>query len=255
MRVAGVDGCPGGWVVVVREEGRVVHTGRITHLTALTDRPDAPAVIAIDMPIGLPARTGAKGRAPERLVRPLLGMRQSSVFSIPARAAVEAGVMQDGVAEGMDEAARYRAACALARATSDTGKAVAKQGFHIFPKIMEIDALLRARPDLVPRVFESHPELCFWAMNGCRAVPLAKKVKGRPHEEGLAFRRKLLIEQGFPDDAISAERARALKVGPDDLVDAAATAWAAGRIARGEAESYPSPPERDAYGLPIAIWV
>jgi predicted RNase H-like nuclease len=28
----------------------------------------------------------------------------------------------------------------------------------------------------------------------------------------------------------------------------------AGRIARGEAMSFPSPPGRDSYGIPIAIW-
>ena len=48
------------------------------------------AAIAIDMPIGLPDRIDGSGRAAERAVRPLLGARQSSVFTIPARAAIEA---------------------------------------------------------------------------------------------------------------------------------------------------------------------
>ena len=49
---------------------------------------DAPgeAAIAVDMPIGLPDRTGAGGRGPEALVRRHLGARQSSVFAIPSRA-------------------------------------------------------------------------------------------------------------------------------------------------------------------------
>ena len=41
-----------------------------------------------------------------------------------------------------------------------------------------------------------------------------------------------------------------------DVIDAAAVAWCALRIAGGgEAFSMPSPPERDAAGRPVAIWV
>jgi predicted RNase H-like nuclease len=39
-----------------------------------------------------------------------------------------------------------------------------------------------------------------------------------------------------------------------DLIDACAAAWTAIRVARREAVSFPDPPERDAFGLPIAIW-
>jgi predicted RNase H-like nuclease len=40
----------------------------------------------------------------------------------------------------------------------------------------------------------------------------------------------------------------------DDVLDAAAAAWSAQRIARGEAKSLPSPPEEDERGREIAIW-
>jgi predicted RNase H-like nuclease len=56
--------------------------------TALLQSLADDAVIAVDMPIGLPDFTARGGRGPETLVRPLLGERQSSVFSIPSRAAV-----------------------------------------------------------------------------------------------------------------------------------------------------------------------
>ncbi|WP_246658873.1 DUF429 domain-containing protein [Mesorhizobium sp. J18] len=39
-------------------------------------------MLAVDMPIGLPERTGKGGRGPENLVRLHLDERQSSVFSI-----------------------------------------------------------------------------------------------------------------------------------------------------------------------------
>jgi len=40
----------------------------------------------------------------------------------------------------------------------------------------------------------------------------------------------------------------------DDVVDAAVVAWSATRIARGEAQSLPEPPEHDSDGRPVAIW-
>jgi len=249
MSVAGLDGCRGGWVAVLVDGDLARATAiRIDTLAELFERTEPLHVVAIDMPIGLPERIGLTGRAPERLVRPLLGGRQSSVFSIPSRAAVYAGVD-----ESIPEDERYRHCCAIARETSDGGKAVAKQGFHIFPKIVEIDRLLGARPELVPRVHECHPEVAFWAMNGRAPLSEPKKVQNKPYGPGIELRRKLLHAQGFVETLTDAATAKALKVGHDDLIDACATAWSAGRVSRGEALSFPDPPERDAHGLPIAI--
>ncbi|MBB3771075.1 putative RNase H-like nuclease [Angulomicrobium tetraedrale] len=249
MRVAGADGCKGGWAVVIVEPDGTARAERVSRLADLFDRPLHPDILAVDMPIGLPERIEAKGRAPERLVRPLLGGRQSSVFSIPSRAAVHAGV--DAT---VPEPERYRHACATARATSTPPRAVAKQGFAIFPKIMEIDRWLRDNPALRPHVHECHPEVSFWAMNGGAPLDTPKKVKNAAHKPGLALRRALLQAAGFPPDPLAPFAARAIGVGEDDLIDACAAAWTAGRIARGEAVSFPSPPEEDAHGLPIAIW-
>ena len=40
---------------------------------------------------------------------------------------------------------------------------------------------------------------------------------------------------------------------PDDILDAAAVAWSAHRMATGAAQSHPSPPEENN-GVRIAIW-
>lgn len=237
--VAGVDGCPAGWVAAFLAEDLSVFTLRVVpRLAAVVDAAEAPAVIAVDMPIGLPDRVGPGGRAPERLVRPLLGARQSSVFSVPARAAVEAS--------------DYPAACAAALATSEPPRKVAKQCFHLFPKMLEVDALLRARPELIGRVYESHPELAFWRLNQESALPLPKKVKSRPNPPGLDYRRDLLRGAGLPPGLVEAPVPRG--AGPDDVLDACAVAVTALRILRGQARSFPAPPERDEKGLPIAIW-
>ncbi|WP_341989224.1 DUF429 domain-containing protein [Azorhizobium sp. AG788] len=245
--VIGLDGCPGGWVGARWDGGSGLVLERYGNLTAVFAGPTAWLQAAVDMPIGLPEMAGPRGRAPERLVRPLLGMRQSSVFSVPSRAAVEAGGDADG-----DDATRYQAACRIARATSEPPRAISKQAFNIFPKILEADALLRSRPGLP--LAECHPEVSFWAMNGRKPLALPKKVKSTPSPEGMALRIALLAAQGMPVASLTPAQARRLRVGLDDLVDACACAWTALRIARGTAEAFPDPPETDKHGLPVAIW-
>ncbi|WP_319799659.1 serine/threonine dehydratase [Microvirga rosea] len=240
MWIAGVDGCPAGWIAVLAHRDRpsepVVRI--VGHIADLVDAPERPAVIAVDMPMGLPDRIHGSGRSPEQLIRGLLGARQSSVFAIPSRRAVEAR--------------EYRVACALALETSDPPRKVSKQGFHLFPKIREIDILLRQRPELAGRLWEVHPELAFWAMNGDRALTEPKKVKGTPYPPGLTLRRDLLVKAGLPPDLVAARQPRGAAA--DDLLDALAGLAVALDIARGGGRCFPDPPERDAHGLPVAIW-
>jgi predicted RNase H-like nuclease len=241
MWVAGVDGCRAGWIAVLMrpDNPRTHRIMTAPTLAGIIDAPEEPAIIAVDMPIGLPDRTSGSGRLPEQLIRPLLGQRQSSVFAIPSRQAVEAG--------------DYGEACTIAAATSDPPRKVSRQGFAIFPKIREIDALLRARRDLVSRVYEVHPELAFWALNGRKALDRPKKVKGTPFEAGMALRRDLLTGSGLlPDALIHAPPPRG--AAQDDLLDALAGLTVALDLARGGGQSFPDPPGRDAHGLPVAIW-
>jgi predicted RNase H-like nuclease len=235
--LAGIDGCPAGWIAafVRADEVRVRVVPRFADVLAA---PEAPAVIAVDMPIGLPERAGPGGRAAERAVRPLLGERQSSVFSVPSRAAIAAET--------------YGEACAIALATSEPARKVSRQLFMLAPKIREVDAALRADATLAQRVFEVHPEVAFWRLNGDMALSEPKKVKSRPYDAGLALRRKLLIGAGLPPAAVEASPPKG--AGPDDLIDALACAAIARRIHAGEARPFPDPPERDASGLTMAIW-
>jgi threonine dehydratase len=241
MWVAGVDGCRAGWIAVFMraDDPRTHRIVTAPTIAGIVDAPEGPAIVAVDMPIGLPDRTSGSGRPPEQLIRPLLGQRQSSVFAIPSRQAVEAG--------------DYGEACTIAAATSDPPRKVSRQGFAIFPKIREIDALLRARPDLVPRIHEVHPELAFWSLNGRKALDRPKKVKGTPFEDGMALRRDLLMRSGLlPDELIHAPPPRG--AARDDLLDALAGLTVALDLARGGGQPFPDPPGRDAHGLPVAIW-
>jgi predicted RNase H-like nuclease len=210
----------------------------IPRFAEILEARENPSVIAVDIPIGLSERTGYGGRAAENAVRPLLGARQSAVFSVPSRAALAA---ED-----------YRSACTIALATSDPPRKISKQLFMIAPKIREVDACLRNDAAAAARVFEVHPEAAFWRLNGQHALAEPKKVRGKPYEPGLALRRKLLVVAGLPRHIV--EGGPPPGAAPDDLLDALACAAIARRIHAGLAKPFPDPPPLDSYGLPMAIW-
>src|SRR3954467_2257087 len=148
---AGVDGCRAGWVAAFAPAvGGDVRVRIVARFADVLAAPEAPSVVAVDIPIGLPERAGPGGRAAENSVRPLLGARQSSVFSVPSRAAIYA--------------ADYGEACRIAGGTSEPPRKVSKQLFNIAAKIREVDECLRGSANTAARVFEVHPELAFWRL-------------------------------------------------------------------------------------------
>lgn len=250
----GVDGCPKGWVAASMRVDGVggVNVRMVPRFTDLAEDENGarPAAIAVDMPIGLPARIVGAGRGPEQAVRPLLGARKSSVFSIPSRDAVmaETGPFADGKAI----AAAHQRVCAVARATSSPPKGISRQSFHILDKIQEVDAALRADSQLAAVTIEVHPEVAFWRMNKGVALLHGKKIKGRTNPAGLTERRELLLAAGLPEQAVMARPPRG--AGYDDLIDALAGLCIAIRHHQGLTQPFPDPLECDEYGLPVAIW-
>ncbi|MEE8628560.1 MULTISPECIES: DUF429 domain-containing protein [Methylobacterium] len=232
--VAGVDGCPGGWVAVFGpSDGHDLEKIRarvLPSLEAICDAPEAPAIVAVDIPIGLPDRVGPGGRTAEVLVRALLGPRRASVFPTSARSVVYAP--------------DYTAAIALSRRPETQPFAPSPPAQAIFPRIREADGLLRARTELQARVYEVHPELAFQGLNGGTPLPEPKRKPA-----GAALRRDLLARAGLPADLPVPKGAK-----PDDLLDALAALAVARAIAKGRGVPYPDPPERDAHGLTAAIW-
>jgi predicted RNase H-like nuclease len=241
---AGVDGCKGGWIAVWRDAGQAPQTAVFGRFQEILDFLPADTFVTVDMPIGLPEQGTQGGRVAEQAARPLLALRSSSVFSMPSRKAVYAE--RPPFPRGTYRQARGRA-LEVARATSTVSKGFPIPSFGIFPKIQEIDTLLRAASVLSDRVFESHPEVAFREMNGKLEMQHGKMV-GVGQDE----RRAILSSYGFPASFLMSRAFSKAKV--DDFLDACAMLVVAERIARGEAVSYPSPPGRDSFGLPIAIW-
>lgn len=238
--VCGVDGCRAGWMVVMHplDAPSRATVSIVATFADILSCAETPAMIAVDIPIGLPERSGLGGRLCDSAARVPLGDRRSSVFSVPARAAV---------AEH-----EYAAACRQAAQFSDPSRKVSKQAFNLFAKIREVDALMT--PALQARVVECHPELAFWRLNGRRPLDQPKKVKSQPHGPGLDLRRQLLHEAGYPRDVVQQAAFRSRDAGEDDVIDAFANAAAAAAILRGEAFRVPDTPPVDGKGLRMEIW-
>src|SRR5215813_10173313 len=86
---AGVDGCRAGWLLALaRARDGEVRLRVVPRFAEVIAAPEAPSVIAVDIPIGLPEQAGHGGRRTDNMVRPFLGARRSLVFSVPSRRAV-----------------------------------------------------------------------------------------------------------------------------------------------------------------------
>src|SRR5262249_57827971 len=83
---AGVDGCRAGWVVAfLRPQSGEVRLRVVPCFAEVITAPETPAIIAVDIPIGLPERAVRGGRAPGNPGRPLLPARPASgvLLSLP----------------------------------------------------------------------------------------------------------------------------------------------------------------------------
>ena len=203
-QVVGCDVARGTWVAVVLQDGSFSGALVAGSLRAVAERCATARVIAVDIPIGLPE---SWPRPADLQARERVGPRRSSVFLTPVRAAVEA-----------DD---YRAAVAASEAA--TGKGISRQAHGLSRMILDAEPVAAADE----RIHEAHPEVSFAAMAG------AHLAEPKGSWNGLALRLALLREQGIELPAHAGEAGR---VRPDDLVDAAAVAWTAGRIASGTAE-------------------
>ncbi len=226
-RVLGVDACPAGWVGIVTAPG-VLEAHVAPDIGALVSRVSADGLlhaVAIDIPLGLPDRTE---RRADRLARERLGPRRSSVFMTPPRAVLEEN--------------DHAAAVVLARAL--TGKGVSRQAHGLRTRVLEVDAF-RRRTDLT--VIETHPEVSFAEMAGAPLRSAKKTWAGSEERRALLAAREIA-----PVGDLGTAGAR---VGVDDVLDAAAAAWTAGRYADDAARPLPDPPEIHSDGIPAAIWV
>ncbi len=233
MVAVGVDACPGGWVAVVLAGGTFAAARFGTTLAGLLDDgplddgAGPPAAVGVDMPLGL---LDGGWRPADDAAKSFIGPRRASIFRVPPRAAwLEPDF-----------------ATANRRCRELTGGGLTQQAWGLRAKLLEANARAEAaRPGDAP-LYEVHPEVSFRAIAG-RDLSHAK-TSWAGHND----RRHLLVRAGIvlPDRfAGPADR-----VPPIDVLDAAAAAWSAHRIALGQAVPLPAQDDRDPLGRRIAIW-
>jgi predicted RNase H-like nuclease len=221
MRVLGIDGTKRGWVVVALQDSELARAHVVTSIADVIS--DPASVIGVDIPLG---ESTAGARQAEARARQLLGARHSTVFTPPPLSTASAP--------------SYEAACSLAREL--TGKAMSRQAWHLLPKMIDAAPFWQVSPE---RIREIHPECSFAEMNGAPLTSRKRTAEGRRERIALLARQGVFLE-GSPLAGCHAPS--------DDVIDAAAVAWSARRVACGRARCMPDPPERDSEGRPIAIW-
>ncbi|HZB32080.1 MAG TPA: DUF429 domain-containing protein [Streptosporangiaceae bacterium] len=226
-RVLGVDAGKAGWVGIALGDHAPIpyFATHIDDLVAAADHDGRIQVVGIDIPIGLP---DDDVRQADVLARLEIGVRRSSVFMTPVRAALHADT--------------HALAVEINRRV--TGQGVSIQAFALKSRLLEVDAWVR---QAARRVVEVHPEVSFARLAG-RHLRSAKSTWA-----GAETRRRLLTAAGIDLTGDLGAAGAAARV--DDILDAAAAAWTARRVARGQAQSLPDPPQTFSDGLPCAIWV
>ncbi|KUL25461.1 hypothetical protein ADL12_34955 [Streptomyces regalis] len=223
MDVLGIDACgKQGWAGIRLTDGAYAGSLVDVRLDALVERAAGVEAIAVDMPLGLVEKGW---RAADLEARVLLRVRRSSVFLMAPR---PAWLEPDYVA-------------ASERCHELAGGRLSRQAWALAPKLLEARACWLADH----RIHEVHPEVSFSALAGGVPLDYPKKTW-----RGQNLRRRLLAAAGLvlPDELGEADR-----IAVDDVLDAAAAAWSAHRIALGVAGRIPELPEMDAEGRVIEI--
>lgn len=214
MRVLGVDACSTGWVGIELRGGAFTAAHAAQDLLNLVAAAGGVETVGIDMPLGL-VETG--WRQADLAAQAFVGPRRSSVFRVPPRAVWERDVRHD------DSWAQANQRCRQL-----TGQGLSRQTWGLRDKLREANQCLAT--NRYP-LHEVHPEVSFAAMN---TEPLTTR---KTSWAGQHTRRALLAAHGIhlPDQLGAAGNA-----GPDDVLDAAAVAWSAHRIATGCAVRLPA---------------
>jgi predicted RNase H-like nuclease len=229
--VCGVDGFKNRWCAVLRNFDTGEFRARVVSLQDLLGFPENPAVIAVDVPIGLLDVTPPGGRTCERLARAILGAhRARSVISTVGRVALAADTRAE--------------ADLLSKKAGGIG--VSANSWGLKEKLLEVDTAMT--PDLQQVIHEVHPELSFCEMAG-RPLEHSKKTNLGEQERVAA-----LVAGGFAEEGLR-DTPTALRAGRTDFLDACAALWTAERILRGNAKRVPHLQEFDTRGLDMAMWV
>lgn len=232
--IIGVDGCPTGWVGATINSENEFKIEFFSTVQKLWNSYPYTELILIDIPIGLRDK-GKDPRLCDMLARKFLTrMRSSSIFPTPCRRALYAN--------------SYMQANEINK--KNTGKGLSKQTWNIMPKIREVDRLLQNDENSRSIFLESHPEMCFMALNDATPMSFYKKSN-----EGINERLTLLkshckiSKKSLKEHLIRLKRN---KVSLDDILDAFVLAVSAAK-GKSNLQMIPEKFEYDSIGLPMRM--
>jgi len=251
----GIDWCRSGWFAVKINEEDVLEERyelelypsaySIWHdITEEMEVEPGGVTVFIDIPIGL-TQDGSK-RACDTEARKKIG-ESSSVYPTPARDAAYEDTYPKAKSKNEERAV--------------DGKSLGTQTWGIIPRIREVDEVLLDHQNARGVFYESHPELCFWALNGEEQLGDSKKS-----EDGEEKRERILREfESYPVEEIIdsfeeeyESRGSMVSVNRDDLYDALVLALCASadedeyEALPGETKDIDDLPE-DAEDLPMRM--
>jgi predicted RNase H-like nuclease len=229
--VAGVDACTGGWCIAVAD----MKSAMLQPIQVRGNFASIPFDLfesaAVDMPIGLHDEAGQR-RACDEKAKKVLGKRACCVFYAPSRKIVE-----DIIAKKFSygEAKKSMGVCV---------KSMTSQAFALCPKIWEADHYIT--PELQAKVFEIHPEICFFALNRARAVE-----DGKSTPEGMLARLRILKKHftNIHEVCLDAFLTYKKQLVIDDILDAAVAALTAKMKLENKYAVIPDKPPKDSRGL------
>jgi predicted RNase H-like nuclease len=197
--IAGVDGVPGGWVVVRLPALSWAVVGSAAEVVSLTE---GCAAVGVDIPLAVPE----SGRRPcDGLAAARLGRARSSIFPAPPLRVLQC--------------ASHASAVTLCREL--TGKGISIQTWNIRRQILD---WLSVSP-LPARFVEVSPELSF---RGLSTMDYVAKKTARGAGQRIAALLSWVGADAFADLPPGARL--------DDCLDALACTWSAARWAAGTAE-------------------
>ena len=181
-------------------------------------------VIALACNIGLLDEHVRGGRLCDREARKLLGFpRGGAIFSAPIRKALSAKSYAEA---------------------DDLNGGMSSVAYNLLPYVAEVDAAIE--PYWQRTVYEVHPELSFYQLNGDKPMNYSKHGDRGPAE------RRALLEKRVPGIAQILD-AKLPRVRMTNLMDAAVCLWTARRIAGRAVNRVPEHPVWDEQGLRMEI--
>lgn len=229
----GVDGCRAGWLSV-SDSGGALQYAVFDTIRELAQAHSGAVLILLDIPIGLPGAS-CPVRPCDTAARKLLGSRACTVFSAPSRPAAHA----EGIAE-----ARLANMNAI-------DSSLSAQAWGICKKIAEVDDFLLTTPEARGKVREMHPEICFWSLNGRRAIPHSKK-SGEGIAERLAVLEAIDPRTGALYQKVLIDKPRK-EVQRDDVLDALVGCLTATALVTDNLLRLSGDPDQDERGLPMEM--